>query len=189
MKTIVVLFALSFAVHAQSQVRLISVPNVAYPGVAYEYGIAGDVEVRVTINAGGKFLNSKVLSGPTQLRQAAVSILRGATYLCRNCEEPEQTRVFTVSYHLHNDGRDQRIFYSSDNGKVTVIAQGPVMCVIAALKGPEDVETIATIPESPMPAIDPRTPPPSDFMDSVTSLRTQSGGVYQCTCHLMFKVR
>ena len=61
--------------------QLISAPPVAYPEIARQAGISGDVVVRIVIDKSGKVTLAKALSGPLLLRDAAVNALRDRKYV------------------------------------------------------------------------------------------------------------
>jgi periplasmic protein TonB len=58
----------------------ISSGAVAYPEIARQAGVEGNVIVRIVIDKTGKVTDAKVLSGPMLLRDAAVSSLRDRKY-------------------------------------------------------------------------------------------------------------
>ena len=61
--------------------QLISAPPVAYPEMARQAGISGDVVVRIVIDKTGKVSEAKAISGPILLRDAAVNALRDRKYV------------------------------------------------------------------------------------------------------------
>ncbi len=61
--------------------HLISAPPVVYPEMARQAGISGDVVVRIVIDKSGKVTEAKAISGPSLLRDAAVSALRDRKYV------------------------------------------------------------------------------------------------------------
>jgi TonB family protein len=58
----------------------LSVPAIVYPAEAKALHITGVVELEVSVDPTGKVSNVRVLSGPVQLRQAAVDAYYQATY-------------------------------------------------------------------------------------------------------------
>jgi TonB family protein len=64
----------------------ISVPPIVYPDDARAQHITGTVQLEISVDPTGKVANVRVLSGPQELRQAAVDAYYGALYhpLMRN---------------------------------------------------------------------------------------------------------
>lgn len=82
--------------------QLISSPAVAYPEIAHQAGIAGDVVVRVVIDKSGNVTEAKVISGPALLRDAAVNALRHRKYVPSKLDgHPISIEMLvTIQFHL-----------------------------------------------------------------------------------------
>jgi TonB family protein len=83
--------------------KLISSIRPAYPSVARQAGIEGDVVISAEIDATGKVREAKALSGPATLRQAAIDTIRQWKYapaLIDGKPAPAQVTVH-VEFRLH----------------------------------------------------------------------------------------
>jgi TonB family protein len=60
--------------------KAVSKPNPAYPAAAKQAGIKGTVEVAVVVDEEGKVISAEALSGPVELREAAVAAARQARF-------------------------------------------------------------------------------------------------------------
>ncbi|HEV7903503.1 MAG TPA: energy transducer TonB [Pyrinomonadaceae bacterium] len=60
--------------------KAVSKPNPAYPAAAREAGVSGTVEVAIVVDEDGRVISAEAVSGPEQLRAAAVEASRKAHF-------------------------------------------------------------------------------------------------------------
>jgi TonB family protein len=80
-------FGGSVANTPQGEVVLTSLSNPAYPRLAEQARVAGDVEVRLSVRADGSVESAEVISGPAMLKQAVLESVHRSHFECRECGE------------------------------------------------------------------------------------------------------
>ena len=80
----------------------VKIPSPAYPPVAREVRVIGDVDVRITIRPDGTVASVEALSGHPLLKRAALSSAENAQFECRNCAEP--TTYYRLVYTFEIEG-------------------------------------------------------------------------------------
>lgn len=74
---VVSLLGISAILSAAPMPRILVLPSVvAYPAAAKQKGITGTVELGVTMGARGEAASIRVLGGPAELRNAAITAVR-----------------------------------------------------------------------------------------------------------------
>lgn len=76
----------------------IELPKAEYPAEARNAGISGVVTVAVRVNQNGRVISARALSGDSQLRAAAVSAAKRATFSPEKLAREGETVTGTISY-------------------------------------------------------------------------------------------
>jgi len=72
----------------------------AYPRLAQQADISGDVDLVLAVSTNGQVESVNVLSGHAMLRQAAIESARQSTFECRNCDRASS---YSLRYRFQID--------------------------------------------------------------------------------------
>jgi protein TonB len=72
-----------------------------YPAFARQTGVQGNVVIKATIEANGKVGQTKVVSGPEPLREAALGALRQWKYEPAQLDAQPTAAEITVTVHFN----------------------------------------------------------------------------------------
>jgi TonB family protein len=78
----------------------------AYPPLARQARIMGDVKILVGVRQDGTLASAEVLSGHPLLKQAALESARKSTFLCRECKNPVTWFAVTYTFGTRIDPDD-----------------------------------------------------------------------------------
>ena len=110
----VCLFAFAEKVPAQSAtgtptpetgVVLTKLSPPAYPPLARQARITGDVKMQIVIRRDGSVESAEVIDGHPMLKQAALDSAKNSTFECEGCSDPVIPYLLTYTFALGNDCR------------------------------------------------------------------------------------
>lgn len=84
----------------------------AYPPLARQARIMGDVKIQVGIRQHGSVASAEAISGHLMLKQAALDSAQKSTFECRGCGDPVTMYSLTYTFGFYDDGgcgRSRRI--------------------------------------------------------------------------------
>ena len=76
----------------------------AYPPLARQARITGDVKIQIGIRQDGSLASAEVISGHPMLKQAALDSVQKSTFECRECSEALKSYVLTYAFQIRTDG-------------------------------------------------------------------------------------
>jgi TonB family protein len=100
---------------SKTEIVLNRVPSPAYPPLARQARISGDVKIQVRIRQDGSVASAEVISGHPVLKQAALESARKSTFECENwssgvynvgCRNASPLLTITYTFGFRDDGGD-----------------------------------------------------------------------------------
>src|SRR5262249_8877660 len=83
-----------------ARIVLVKLSPPAYPAIAQQALIEGDVSVRIVVHSDGRLDSASAGTGHRLLQQAAVESAKQSKFECRACAGSDVTRAFMYSFHL-----------------------------------------------------------------------------------------
>jgi TonB family protein len=116
----------------QPEVIITKLSPPAYPQLARQAYISGEVRIQVSIRVDGTRASVQLFSGHPMLAPAALESAKQSTFECRGCEEPLTTYLLTYTFELKDDGDCCNAWahapvVTERQGHVTIVA--PPMCI------------------------------------------------------------
>ena len=117
----------------QPEVILTKLSPPAYPMLARQAHISGEVRVEVSIRVDGTRASPRLFSGHPMLAPAALESAKQSTFECRSCEEPLTTYLLTYSFEFKDDGDccnaiDRTPEVTQRQGHVTIVSAPICLC-------------------------------------------------------------
>ncbi len=88
----------------KSEIAIIDLSHPAFPPLARQARIMGDVQIRMEIRKDGSVASAEVVSGHSMLKQAALESAKNSRFLCSGCSEELNSYLLTYTFGFGNGG-------------------------------------------------------------------------------------